>query len=365
MNEREPAGLAPCPPLILVNARPSPQVGELIAQGQCPRVDHLELADRLDAEMLDRRVLEGTRLGQWLGMADSLSRMDFRLAVGARRQLRRHRLVISMWEWTGVSLALAARGTPVRSVMISHNLLSPYKRALVKWSGVLKGVSTVICLADAARQCFRDYYGLRDGALVTARYGVDQRFFRPLQSGGVGGPILSVGSSKRDYGTLLRAMEGLGFDLALRAASHWNPRNVLQGFRRQPGTTILGSLSFVELRDWYARAAFVVVPLRQTLEFTAGITTALEAAAMGKAVIATASPGMAEYVRNGETGILVPAGDPQALRTAIRHLHDAPREADRLGRNGRRWVEDVCNLDAYVQRLAAIVQGVAMQSAGA
>ena len=46
----------------------------------------------------------------------------------------------------------------------------------------------------------------------------------------------------------------------------------------------------------------------------------VEALAVGTPVIATAVGGVPEVVRDGENGLLVPAGDPDALAAAIRRV---------------------------------------------
>jgi phosphatidylinositol alpha-1,6-mannosyltransferase len=56
-------------------------------------------------------------------------------------------------------------------------------------------------------------------------------------------------------------------------------------------------------------------------------------------VVASDIHGIPDVVRNGLTGILVPAADPQALTAAIsRLLADAPLRAA-MGAAGRAWVE--------------------------
>ena len=59
---------------------------------------------------------------------------------------------------------------------------------------------------------------------------------------------------------------------------------------------------------------------------------------------------------DGDNGLYVPPGEPLALRAAIERLLADPAEADRLGANGRRWVEQHADLDGYVAELAALVR---------
>src|SRR5438132_962294 len=91
---------------------------------------------------------------------------------------------------------------------------------------------------------------------------------------------------------------------------------------------------YAQLRDLYRRARLVVVPLIET-DFQAGITTVLEAMAMGKAIITTATAGRSEVIIDGETGMLVPPGDAPALREAIERLLNDPGERQRLGESAR------------------------------
>ena len=86
------------------------------------------------------------------------------------------------------------------------------------------------------------------------------------------------------------------------------------------------AVGFVPPRELgaYERAAIVVVPSRRE---GYGMV-AREAMAHGRPVVATAVGGLVDAVEDGVTGILVPPGDPAALRTAVLELlDDAPRRA--------------------------------------
>ncbi len=91
------------------------------------------------------------------------------------------------------------------------------------------------------------------------------------------------------------------------------------------------------IRDWYRRAGVVAIALRPTVTGS-GLTVALEAMASGRPVVVTDNPGMSDYVSHGETGLLVPADDPDAFAAAIGELL---ADDDRRVEMGRRAAERV------------------------
>jgi glycosyltransferase involved in cell wall biosynthesis len=67
-------------------------------------------------------------------------------------------------------------------------------------------------------------------------------------------------------------------------------------------------------------------------------SVALEAMHMGKPVIAARSGGLIDIVSDGETGILVPPQDPQALCNAMQSLLNNPTERVRMGKLAKQRV---------------------------
>ncbi|TMI74532.1 MAG: glycosyltransferase family 4 protein, partial [Bacillati bacterium ANGP1] len=65
----------------------------------------------------------------------------------------------------------------------------------------------------------------------------------------------------------------------------------------------------------------------------------LEAFAAGLPVVSTATGGIAALVRDGDTGLIVPAGDPSAMAKAVTALLDDSDRARRMARRARREVE--------------------------
>ena len=66
--------------------------------------------------------------------------------------------------------------------------------------------------------------------------------------------------------------------------------------------------------------------------------TLLEAAAAGRAIVATDVPGCREIVRDGENGLLVPVRDARALAAAVAALAADPERRARMGQRGREMV---------------------------
>ena len=65
----------------------------------------------------------------------------------------------------------------------------------------------------------------------------------------------------------------------------------------------------------------------------------LEACAMGLPVVATNVGGIPDLLTDGETGLLVPDNDEQAMAAAVLRLLRDPDSASRLSRNGRQLAE--------------------------
>lgn len=80
----------------------------------------------------------------------------------------------------------------------------------------------------------------------------------------------------------------------------------------------------------------------------------LEAMAQAKPVVATAVGGTPEAVVDGETGLLVPPRDPEALSVALARLLDDEQIRRRLGEAGRKRVDAHFRADTTAARILEI-----------
>lgn len=154
---------------------------------------------------------------------------------------------------------------------------------------------------------------------------------RMLWDKGVG-TVVEAARILRDRGEVVR------FQL-VGAPDPANPRSV-------PETT-LKQWSEEEGVDWQGRREDIDMVWRTAhlavmpTYYPEGLPKSLlEAAASGRALIASDVPGCRDIVRHGETGLLVPAQDPVALADALELLAQNTKLRRRLGKAARAAVED-------------------------
>lgn len=156
---------------------------------------------------------------------------------------------------------------------------------------------------------------------------------RLVKKNGVVFPSLALAAmdpENRRRFVLLHAGEG-GEREAIEAAVHQH------GLQDQ--VRLLGNQDRAAVLDLYRLCDIVLVPSvhSENVEEATSLA-ALEAMASGRPLIAGAVGGLAEMVRDGETGLLVPGGDAQALAAAILRLAAAPGLGETLAEAARSYV---------------------------
>ena len=158
-------------------------------------------------------------------------------------------------------------------------------------------------------------------------YGVDDDVMRPMPDvRREPGTILFVGDSEdRNKGArfLIEACGRLAGEVDFRLIiKDKKPKDMtvvpplVWKLGLQPYVEYIDRLPVDELVRLYSRVQILVSP---SLYEGFGLPAA-EAMACGTAVIATTAGAFPEFIRDGETGVLVPPGDPDALAAAIKML---------------------------------------------
>jgi phosphatidylinositol alpha-1,6-mannosyltransferase len=119
----------------------------------------------------------------------------------------------------------------------------------------------------------------------------------------------------------------------------------------------LGGIPDSDLPAVYNAADIYLGLSRVTPDRAEGFGISLvEAAASGLPVVAGRSGGIADAVREGETGILVDPDNLEEISRMVQGLLDDPERAAKLGRAGRTAVETYFNWDRVAADLSAIGQ---------
>ena len=130
------------------------------------------------------------------------------------------------------------------------------------------------------------------------------------------GYIFSAGKTGRDFATLAAAVEGLDVKVVVVSEKYH-----LQGISFPPNVEVHCDIPYGRYMELLHGSSMVVVPLKKLIKST-GQVVLLEAMALGKPIVATATIGTEDYIEHGVTGVLVLPGDIQQLRKAILDLHN-------------------------------------------
>ncbi len=155
-------------------------------------------------------------------------------------------------------------------------------------------------------------------------------------------------SPEKDYAGLMRAFGALGERRArLFIAGDGPLRGELARLVDELGLS--GRVRLLGLRDDMAELYGACDALVLSSAWEGMPNVVLEAMASGRPVVATAVGAVPEMVADGETGYVVPAGDPAALAGAMgRMMRLAPDERRAMGEAGRRAVRERHSVESVV-----------------
>ena len=349
--------------LLTVSGTIAPDIEAQIERGERPLADYVAMARTFNADLIDFAAAR-RQTGLIGKLMEKIGGPKLLLAWACFLLRKKYRVIFTDGEQIGLPLALFLKffsfGPRPRHLMIVHILSVGKKMILLDWLGLQSHIDIFFVYATLQKKFIEERWKVPDNRVVFTPFMVDADFFAPDQAGQTKDllpfepgqrPILcSVGLEFRDYPTLMEAVKGLDIEVVIAAGSPWSKRADTTADQDIPDNVLVRRFTQFELRDLYAQSAFMVMPLIN-FEFQAGVTALLEAMALEKAIVCSATPGQTDVVVEGETGLYVPPEDATALRTAIVKLLDDPDEAARMGRNGRKRIINYMSLERYVERL--------------
>jgi glycosyltransferase involved in cell wall biosynthesis len=288
---------------------------------------------------------------------EQLLRLDFYLALRAKRMEKDFDILLARSEKVGIPLSFLFPKKPM--VVYGHHLESPFKAKFVKCSGITRRWSALGYLSDQAKIFYEEYYGVPSNKLFQFMSAIYLYEIVP-EKYAENGPIMSVGAAKRDYVTLLLSLSELPsyrVNLFISSKYGYSLKNKID-LEIPKSVQIKGFVPEKEMINYYKNAKFVIVPLIQTTDNGAGLSAVLEAYAFGKAVIGTNVGGMPFFIKDGETGILVPPNDVDAMKNAIITLWNDPELAHRMGLAGRKYAEECFNPKIQDENISKLIRRI-------
>ena len=241
--------------------------------------------------------------------------------------------------------ALAGLGTGFTSSHVKARLARPALRLALAWA--MRRPRSQVIVQNGENAGFVESLGVRRERIsLLPGSGVDVRAFRPRPE--PEGPIRVTMVSRllRDKGVrefcaaaalVRKAREDVVFTL-VGAPDDGNPTSVSRDQLRSwtAGGLVEWQGRREDVADVLAASHVAVLP---TYYGEGAPMSLIEAAACGRAIVATDVPGCRTVVRHGGNGLLVPARDARALAEAAAALADDPARRAAMGAEGRRRAE--------------------------
>ncbi len=168
--------------------------------------------------------------------------------------------------------------------------------------------------------------------------------------------VLTAGRSKRDLETFLVAMDQLGYPGILL---HQPPGMIARHGTTLPACPLPQNVRMVEdlggqdsWVEFLRGAKIVVLATKADTISPSGISTYLDAMALGKCVVATESPATRGLLK--DEAVVVPPADPTALATAIRSVWEDASAREAIARRGYAYAMALQGEERLMRDIAAI-----------
>jgi glycosyltransferase involved in cell wall biosynthesis len=257
-------------------------------------------------------------------------------------------------------IALQAARSPWERLLIRrwHSFLGMQKK-------VVRQLRHVVTVSDCSRQDIARDFGLQPAGISLVHNGIDTDVFQPqpavrrrpwrlMATASADAPLKGVRYLLLAYARLLRRYPDLELLLVSKPQPGGRTERLVRRLHLQDRVRFVSDISTAEMVRYYAEATIAVVPsIYEGFGLPAG-----EAMACGVPVVSSDGGALPEVV--GNAGVVVQAGDADALAEGIAGLLEDPARREQLAEAGRQRILDnfcwrVCARrmsDFYLQVLA-------------
>ncbi len=168
--------------------------------------------------------------------------------------------------------------------------------------------------------------------------------------------FISTGKENRDFATLLKAFAETGLPIDIFTTPDRDYERLLKQYAPYANIRahLTGGIIPHQLAVEVCRSKAVVICCLD-YPYTVGLTTLVEAFALGLPVVCSRNPKFEMDIEKEGAGICVDYNDAEGWKQAVNYLHTHPEEARHMGANGRKLAEREFNLEHYSRELAEIL----------
>lgn len=241
--------------------------------------------------------------------------------------------------------------------MVHHPL-----RGVLQNGALVHGSDKLLFLSREVEADVKRRFQPPPDATATLGWGPDLSFAGNTDAAGESVDVLSAGKTNRDFKTLVDALRGTPWSAAIYCA-----RDNVSKVESPPANVAIHTnetghvLSYRELYQRTRRARVVALPLSK-VDALAGLTSVLDALALGKPLIMTKNRWLDFDAEAQGIGYTVAVGDSEGWRRALQRVLEDPELEARLAKRARELATQM-NTQTFAKELAGQFERVLQASA--
>lgn len=271
------------------------------------------------------------------------------------------------YKYLEIVIFLRALGLFRKPIVIWHHqpIITP-RKMWREWLGRLfyRGIDDMFFFSQKLYDDSLKTKKARPERMHVGHWGADldyyDRFMRDHQPAGGHSGFVSTGRERRDMKTLVAAFNETGAPLSI----YLNKTNCGIDYERMFSEMAVGSNIKVNFMSGYQQANLceavyksrcVVICCMET-KYTVGLTTVVEALAMGLPVICSRNPQIPVDFDKEGCGISVAYYDTEGWVKAVSYIQGHPEEAAKMGKRGRLLAERLYNDRRCAEEVAEVLK---------
>ena len=218
-----------------------------------------------------------------------------------------------------------------------------------------KGMDHMIFFSDKLMQDSLKSAKADPARMSMVHWGADLAFYDSLPHSLQRKGFISTGKELRDYKTLTEAFNNTGLPLTLYTQKEQKDSFRNLEIKENIDLHFGERLMPYELALLVAQSQCVCICCKQS-NYTVGLTTVVEAMALGLPILCTRNPQMPMDLEAEGCGIYLEPYDREGWERAIRYITEHPEEAREMGRKGRLLAEKYYNVEQCAKEVAEIIR---------